>query len=148
MPRIIEIHDLSLPDLYPYACRSEVQLLRYFEPAPGIFVAESPNVIRRALDAGYEPLSMLVENTAVTERAPDVIARCGDIPVYTAELQLIGRLTGYKLTMGVLCVMRRKPLPDVRAVCAHASRIAVLEDVTNPTNVGAVFRSAAALTGL
>lgn len=209
MPDFVEIKDRNLPELQVYAITSEVQLLRYFEPEPGLFIAETARVIARALDAGYEPLSMLVEkrqlenirrkrmgraktaNTAeaaeaqvsgdqAVERAErpgkgqpgkglpgkeqpggdlpgqsesqqtgedlsDIIERCGDIPIYVADLVVLTQITGFALTRGVLCAMRRHPLPDAETVCRHASRIAVLEEIMNPTNVGAVFRSAAAL---
>lgn len=141
----ISITDFSLPELAPYACTAEVQLLRYFEPKPGVFVAESPRVIGRALDGGFQPLSLLVEKTLAEKQAGEIIRRCGDIPVYTGDAEVLVRITGYRLTQGVLCLMRRKELPGVEEVCAKAERIAVLEDITNPTNVGAVFRSAAAL---
>ncbi len=145
MPRIIPIDNLALPELEPYASTSEVRLRRYYEPQPGIFVAESGKVIGRALDAGYEPLSLLVETRQIGEGARGLLERCGDIPVYTAEMEVLGKITGYHLTSGILCVMRRRELPDLASVCANASRLAVLENITNPTNVGAIFRSAAAL---
>lgn len=143
--KIISITDLSLPELAPYACTAEVQLLRYFEPKPGVFVAESPKVIGRALDGGFQPLSLLVEKTLAEKQAGEIIRRCGDVPVYIGDAEVLVQITGYRLTQGVLCLMRRKELPGVEEVCAKAERIAVLEDITNPTNVGAVFRSAAAL---
>lgn len=139
------ITDITDPMLDVYARTSEVQLLRFFEPNPGIFIAESPKVVLRALDGGYEPISLLVEKRQIEGEAAEVIKRCGDIPVYTAEFDLLTELTGFKLTRGLLCAMKRRPLPSVREVCAGARRIAVLENVVNPTNVGAVFRSAAAL---
>lgn len=145
MPNKIEIDNLDNEDLKPYACTSEVQLLRYFEPQPGIFIAESPNVICRALNAGYEPVSMLVDRNLVSGYARDIIERCGDIPVYTADSNVLIHLTGFHLTRGVLCAMRRRELPEAEAICSKATRIAVLEDIVNPTNVGAIFRSAAAL---
>lgn len=145
MAEITEITDLGIPELFPYTQTAEVQLLRYFEPEPGIFIAESPKVIRTALDSGYEPLSLLVEKKYITGQASDIIERCGDIPVYTAPSEILTQLTGFKLTLGVLAVMRRKPLPNPEEILASASRIAVLEDVMNQTNVGAVIRSAAAL---
>lgn len=145
MSNIIEITDFNAPELVLYARLNEVQLLRFYEPKPGFFIAESPKVITRALDAGYEPVSFLMEQRHVTGEAKDIIARCKDIPVYTASLDVLTKLTGFQLTRGMLCVMRRRQLPSVDAVCAHARRIAVLEDVVNPTNVGAIFRSAAAL---
>lgn len=158
MPDFVEIKDLNLPELQVYAITSEVQLLRYFEPEPGLFIAETARVIARALDAGYEPLSMLVEKRQLEnirrkrmgraeagEDLSDIIERCGDIPIYVADLAVLTQITGFALTRGVLCAMRRHPLPDAEMVCRHASRIAVLEEIMNPTNVGAVFRSAAAL---
>lgn len=145
MSNIIEITDFNAPELDLYARLNEVQLLRYYEPKPGLFIAESPKVIERALDAGYEPISFLMEQKHVTGEAKDIIARCKDIPVYTATLDVLTKLTGFQLTRGMLCAMRRHPLPSVDMLCANARRIAVLEDVVNPTNVGAIFRSAAAL---
>lgn len=145
MPNIVEITDLSLPELFPYSCTSEIQLLRFNEPDPGIFIAESPKVIRRALDAGFEPLSLLMERKYITGQGSDIIERCGDIPVYTAPSEVLTALTGFKLTQGALCAMRRKPPDTPDALLRTATRIAVLEDIMNQTNVGAIFRSAAAL---
>lgn len=145
MPNIINITDFNTPELDVYARLSEAQLLHYYEPNGGLFIAESPKVIERALDAGYTPISLLLEPQHITGQAKDIVARCGDIPIYTAELEVLTKLTGFRLTRGVLCVMRRMPLPTVEEVCAGARRIAVLENVMNPTNVGAIFRSAAAL---
>ncbi len=145
MPNIIELTDLSVPELDIYARLSEPQLLHYFEPDSGIFIAESPTVIELALNAGYQPLSLLLERPHIEGQAKNIIARCGDIPVFTAEFDLLTQLTGFKLTRGALCAMRRKPLPEVAEICKNARRIAVLEDVVNPTNVGAIIRSAAAL---
>ena len=142
---IMEITDLSIPELDIYARLSEVQLLRYYEPKEGLFIAESPKVVERALDAGYQPLSVLVEKKHIKGEAKEVLAHCGDIPIYTAEFSVLTRLTGFQLTRGMLCAMRRKPLPTVEEICRGARRIAVLENVVNPTNVGAIFRSAAAL---
>ncbi len=142
---ITEINDLNLPDLKPYTITNEVQLLRWNEPEQGIFIAESPKVIRRALDAGYEALSLLCERKYINGQAKDIITRCGDIPVYTADSDILTSITGFHLTQGVLAVMKRRQLPDLKSVCQNASRIAVLEDVMNQTNVGAIFRSAAAL---
>lgn len=144
--KVIEIKDFTLAELKPYTCKSEVQLLRYFEPKPGIFIAESPKVISRALDAGYEPISLLVEKERITTKAvQDIMEWCGNVPIYTADIDLLTQITGFHLTQGVLCAMKRYKLPDWEAVCSKAMRIAVLEDVMNPTNIGAVFRSAAAL---
>ncbi len=145
MRNITEITDFSAPELDVYGRLSENQLLHYYEPAPGIFIAESAMVAERALDAGYEPLSLLVETRHMEGDARKLLARCGEIPVYTADLPVLTKLTGFPLTRGVLCAMRRKPLPDVRTVCEGACRIAVLEKAMNPANIGSVFRSAAAL---
>lgn len=145
MSNIIEITDLNIPELDVYARLSEVQLLRYYEPDLGIFICESPKVIDRALNAGYLPLSILIEDTEQKGEALNTIQRCGDIPIYTANHETLSQLTGFNLTRGMLCAMRRKALPSVEEVVKNARRIAVLEDVVNPTNVGAIFRSAAAL---
>ncbi len=145
MPNIIEINDFSAPELDVYARLTENQLLNRHEPEKGIFIAESPKVAERALNAGYEPLSLLLEPKHITGEAREIVARCKDIPIYTAEFEVLKQLTGFPLTRGVLCAMRRKPLPSVESVCSNARRIAVLENVVNPTNVGAIFRSAAAL---
>lgn len=145
MPNIIEIKDFSAPELDVYARLSEAQLLHYYEPNGGLFIAESPKVIERALDAGCKPVSLLLEPKHITGEAAGIIARCRDIPVYTAELDVLTQLTGFQLTRGVLCVMHRPKLPSIETVCAGARRIAVLENVMNPTNIGAIFRSAAAL---
>lgn len=143
--RIIEIKDFYAPELDVYARQTEAQLLNKDRPQEGMFIAESPKVIGRALDAGYEPVSFLVEQRQMEGEAKLVLDRCPDIPVYTAEFDVLTQLTGYKLTRGMLCVMRRKPLPEVREICRGADRVAVLENVMNPTNVGAIIRSAAAL---
>ena len=145
MPQVIEIADLSAPELEVYARLTEGQLKNRAEPEKGLFIAESPKVIDRALDAGYEPVSLLMERKHIEGQAREIVARCGEIPVYTSELSVLKELTGFPLTRGVLCAMRRKPLPEAEAVCAGAKRVAVLEEVVNPTNVGAIFRSAAAL---
>lgn len=145
MANIIEITDFAAPELNIYARYSEVQLLRINEPNPGIFIAESPKVVERALDAGYKPISMLVEHKHIETQAKELIARCGNIPVYTAEYDVLTKLTGFALTRGMLCAMTRRTLPTVEEVCRNARQIAVLENVVNPTNVGAIFRSAAAL---
>ena len=145
MSNIIEITDFNAPELDVYARLNENQLLNRANPAEGIFIAESPKVIERALDFGCEPLSLLLETRHVETQAKEIIARCGDIPVFTAELPVLTQLTGFQLTRGVLCAMRRPPLPSVEETLAGANRIAVLENVMNPTNVGAIFRSAAAL---
>ena len=145
MANIIEITEFMSPELDVYARLTEKQLLNRHEPEKGLFIAESPNVVERALNAGYTPVSLLLERKHITGQAAHIIDRCGDIPVYTADFDVLTQLTGFQLTRGVLCAMRRKPLPDVREVCAGARRIAILENVMNPTNVGAIFRSAAAL---
>lgn len=145
MANIIEITDFAAPELDVYARLTENQLLCREHPENGLFIAESPKVVERALDAGYEPVSMLVERRHIDGEARDVIARCGDIPVYAAEFDVLTRLTGFQLTRGVLCAMRRRALPAPEQILADAKRVAVLEDVVNPTNVGAIFRSAAAL---
>lgn len=145
MPNIIEIQDFSAPELDVYARLTENQLLNRAEPEKGVFIAESPKVVLRALDAGCVPISLLVEKKHITGEAKEVISRVGDIPIFTAEFDVLTQLTGFQLTRGVLCSMRRPPLPSVEEVCKNARRIAVLEEVVNPTNVGAIFRSAAAL---
>ena len=142
---IIELTDFSAPELDIYARLNEAQLLHYYEPHGGLFIAESPKVIERALNAGYTPVSMLVEKKHITGEAKHIIARCNAIPVYTAEFDILTQITGFQLTRGALCAFKRGPLPDVAALCANAKRIAILEDVVNPTNIGAIFRSAAAL---
>ena len=145
MPNIIEIQNAALPELDVFARLTEAQLRNKQEPEKGLFIAESPKVIERALNAGYEPVSLLMEQKHITGDAADIIARCGDIPVYTAEREVLAGLTGYELTRGVLCALRRRPLPSVEDLCASARRIAILESIVDPTNVGAIFRSAAAL---
>ncbi len=142
---IIEIADFEAPELDVYARLSENQLLNRHEPEKGIFIAESPKVIERALDAGCQPLSLLLERKHIEGQARDVIARCGNIPVFTSDFEILTQLTGFKLTRGVLCAMRRPPLPSVENICGQARRIAILENIMNPTNIGAIFRSAAAL---
>ena len=145
MPNIIEITDFAAPELDVYARLTEAQLLNRQAPEQGLFIAESPKVIDRALDAGYVPVSLLLERKHIAGQASGVIARCGDVPVFTAETEVLTELTGFRLTRGVLCAMRRPPLPSVEAVCAGTRRITILENIMNPTNVGAIFRSAAAL---
>lgn len=142
---IIQVTNLQLPELELYSRFSENQLLHYFEPEPGVFIAESPIVAGRALDAGYEPISILAEEGELQGASAGFISRCPGVPVYTAPMEVLTQLTGFALTRGLLCAMRRKTLPSVAAVCAGARRIAVLENVVNPTNIGAIFRSAAAL---
>ena len=145
MPEIIEITDFNAPELDIFARLTEAQLMHCFEPLGGMFIAESPKVIERALDAGYEPVSLLMEGKHIEGQAKEVIARCPGVPVFTSDLQTLTKLTGFQLTRGVLCAMRRKALPSVESVCKDARRIVILENVMNPTNVGAIFRSAAAL---
>ncbi len=145
MPEIIEITDFSAPELDIYARLSETQLLHYYEPDTGIFIAESPKVINRALDAGFEPVSFLLERKHIENQAQGVISRCGDVPVFTSDPDVLTKLTGYSLARGALCAMRRKKLPSVEEICSNARRIAVLENIMNSTNIGAIFRSAAAL---
>ena len=145
MPNIIEITDFNAPELDVYARRTEVQLLNREYPERGLFIAESPKVIERALDAGYEPVSCLVERRHIEGEAKEILKRCGEIPVYTAAFEVLTRLTGFQLTRGMLCAMRRKALPTAAEVCAGKRRVAVVDNVMNPTNVGAIFRSAAAL---
>lgn len=158
MPDIIEITDFSAPQLDIYARLREVQLLHYNEPKQGLFIAESPRVIERALDAGYVPISLLLERKHVETQAQEIILRCDavfrkasektekGIPVFAADFDVLSKLTGFPLTRGALCAMHRPPLPDPVQICSDARRIAVLENITNPTNVGAIFRSAAALS--
>lgn len=171
MINIIEIKDLDAPELQIYYNLNEAQLFHYFEPKPGIFIAESPKVIERALDAGCVPMSFLMEKKHVETQAKDILARCDklqsrdikqtdkmevengnsnmsaerEIPVYTAEIEVLAKITGYQLTRGMLCAMYRPALPSVEQLCKNARRVAILENVVNPTNVGAIFRSAAAL---
>lgn len=145
MGQIIEITDFSAPELDVYARLTEAQLLNRFEPAKGMFIAESPKVIDRALNAGCHPVSLLMERKDIQGSATEIIARCPDVPVFTADRDILAQLTGYHLTRGVLCAMLRPKLPSVENILQNARRIAVLENVMNPTNVGAIFRSAAAL---
>ena len=164
MINIIEIKDLDAPELQIYYNLNEAQLFHYFEPKPGIFIAESPKVIERALDAGCVPLSFLMEKKHVETQAKEILARCEKlqsrdltqkslvyredehvIPVYVAEVEVLAKITGYQLTRGMLCAMYRPTLPSVEQLCKNARRVAILENVVNPTNVGAIFRSAAAL---
>lgn len=145
MAQMIEITDFDAPELDVYARLTENQLINRHEPEKGMFIAESPKVIERALDAGYMPVSILTEKRHVEGEGQKILARCGEIPAYTAEFDVLTKLTGFQLTRGMLCAMYRQPLPSVQSVCKGAKRIAVLENVVNPTNVGAIFRSAAAL---
>lgn len=145
MARIIEIAQLDAPELDVYARLTEAQLRRRREPERALFVAESPKVIGHALDAGYRPVSLLMERRQLEGAARALLARCGDVPVYTADRDVLAELTGYTLTRGVLCAFRRPAQPEAEEICAGARRIAVLEGIVDPTNVGAIFRSAAAL---
>jgi len=145
MPNVIEITDFHAPELDTFARLTEAQLRSRAEPDKGLFIAESPKVIERALNAGYEPTAFLMERRHITGDAAELLSRCGEIPVYTADREVLESLTGYQLTRGVLCALRRRPLPSVENLCANASRIAILESIVDPTNVGAIFRSAAAL---
>ena len=164
MINIIQIKDLDAPELQIYYNLNEAQLFHYFEPKPGIFIAESPKVIERALDAGCVPMSFLMEKKHVETQAKEILARCDKlqsrdltqeslvyredehvIPVYVAEVEMLAKITGYQLTRGMLCAMKRRRLPSVEGICQNTSRIAILENVVNPTNIGAIFRSAAAL---
>ena len=145
MSQIIHITDFSDPALDVFARLTEAQLRNKLEPEKGIFIAESAKVIRTALQAGYEPLSMLMENKHVEGQGAELIAMCPDTPIYVADAAILEKLTGYKVTRGVLCAMRRKPPRTVEEVCANAKRIAILEGIVDTTNIGAIFRSAAAL---
>ena len=145
MPDIIEITDLDAPELDVFARLTEAQLRSRREAQKGIFIAESPKVIERALNAGYEPISLLMERKHIEGQARTLLSRCEGIPVYTADRAVLAGLTGFELTRGVLCAMRRPALPSVEALCANARRVAVLEGIVDSTNVGAIFRSAAAL---
>ena len=164
MPNIVEVTDLTRPELDVFTRLTEAQLLNRFEPAKGMFIAESPKVIERALDAGCVPMSFLMEKKHVETQAKEILARCEklqsrdltqkslvyredehEIPVYVAEIEVLAKITGYQLTRGMLCAMYRPTLPSVEQLCKNARRVAILENVVNPTNVGAIFRSAAAL---
>ena len=146
MTEIIELTDLDeREELQLYTSLNEAQLLHYYEPNGGIFIAESPKVIERALDAGCQPVSFLMEKKHVQTQGREILERCPDVPVYVAKPEILAQVTGYQLTRGMLCAMKRPDLLPVEEVCKHAKRIAVLENVVNPTNVGAIFRSAAAL---
>ncbi len=145
MSDIIEINNNSTDVLQIFALLSEPQLLHYFEPELGLFIAESPKVIERALNAGYEPYALLMERRDVDGQMKELIPRCGEAPVYIADYDEITEVTGFKLIRGALCAFRRKRPADIAELCKNARRIAVLENVVNPTNIGAIFRSAAAL---
>lgn len=142
---IIEITSLTHPGVEVFATLTEAQLRNRIEPDKGIFIAESPKVIRVALDAGYEPVALLCEEKHITGDAADIVERCGDVPIYTGSRSLLASLTGYTLTRGVLCAMRRKPALPVAQICADARRVVVIDGVVDTTNIGAIFRSAAAL---
>jgi len=145
MANIIEIADFHAPELDLFARLTEAQLRNKLEPEKGIFIAESPNVVRLALDAGCQPVAFLMERKHIDGQAKPLLERCGDVPVYTADSDVLAQLTGFHVTRGILCAMRRpKPL-TVEEVCANARRICVLEGIVDPTNIGAIFRSAAAL---
>ena len=146
MSEVIELTDLDeREELQLYTSLNEAQLLHYYEPNGGIFIAESPKVIDRALDAGCQPISFLMEKKHVQTQGREILERCPDVPVYVARPEILAQVTGYQLTRGMLCAMKRPDLLPVEEVCKQAKRIAVLENVVNPTNVGAIFRSAAAL---
>ena len=145
MPNIIEITDFHAPELDPYARLTQNQLRKRLEPEKGIFIAESPKVIDRALDAGYKPVSLLMERKQITGPAAGILSRCGDAPVYTADREMLAELTGFELTRGVLCAFHRPAPRPVEELCKNARRVAVLEGIVDSTNVGAIFRSAAAL---
>lgn len=142
---VIEITSLDQPGAELFGALTEAQLRNRIEPEKGIFIAESPKVIRVALDAGYQPVALLCERKHLTGDAADIVSRCGDIPVYTGERSLLSTLTGYTLTRGVLCAMRRPVMPEVAEICRNARRVVVIDGVVDTTNIGAIFRSAAAL---
>ena len=143
-PQIIELHTLDLPELAVFTSLTDTRLRAKTEPEQGILIAESPKVIATALDAGYRPISLLMERRQIEGPAKAILERVGAVPVYTGDRALLASLTGYTLTRGVLCAMHRKPLPDAGTICRDARRVAVLENIVDTTNVGAIFRSAAA----
>lgn len=145
MANIVRVLDFNAPELDVYARLTEGQLRNRQNPEKGVFIAESIKVIEHAMDAGYEPVSLLMEERQAEGQARELIERCGEIPVYIGEREVLSNLTGFQLTRGVLCAMRRPAIPSVESVCAGAKRVAVLEGIVDPTNVGAIFRSAAAL---
>ena len=142
---VVEIADLSMPELDVFARLTEAQLRSRLEPEKGVFIAESPKVITRALDAGCQPLALLMERRHLGGQGGALLERCGAVPVYTADRAVLAELTGYELTRGILCAMRRPVQPSVEELCVGARRVAVLEGIVDTTNVGAIFRSAAAL---
>lgn len=145
MGNIVRISNLDASELDFYSRYSEVQLLHYYEPKEGIFIAESPKVITRALDAGCVPISLLMEEGQTGGETKEILERCAQVPVYTARAEVLTKLTGFALTRGMLCAMYRPVLPSIEKICEGARRLVILENVVNPTNVGAIFRSAAAL---
>ena len=145
MAYIVEITTYDAPELDVFARLTQAQLRNRLEPEKGVFIAESPKVIARALDAGCEAVSLLMERRHIDGDAKEIIDRCGDIPVYTADREVLAKLTGFELTRGVLCAMKRPKLKTVEELCANARRVAVLEGIVDSTNVGAIFRCAAAL---
>ena len=145
MNKITEITDFLADELDVYARLTENQLLNREYPEDGMFIAESPKVIERAIDAGYEPVSCLMEKKHIEGEGRDILERIKDVPVYCAEFEVLTQLTGFKLTRGMLCAMKRKTLPTVKEICENKSRVVILDKVMNPTNVGAIIRSAAAL---
>ncbi len=145
MSNIIEITDFNAPELDPYARLTQAQLRNRLEPEKGIFIAESPKVIARALDAGYQPISLLMERKQITGPAAEILTRCGNAPIYTADRNMLAALTGFELTRGVLCAFHRPAPRSVVELCRNAHRVVVLESIVDSTNVGAIFRSAAAL---
>lgn len=145
MAQIISVNELSIKELEVFCGLNEAQLLHYSEPDEGLFIAESPRVIERALDAGYQPVALLAEERYLTRDGGGILPRVGDIPVYVCREEILRGITGYNLTEGMLCAMRRKKLHAPDRLCRNARRIALLENVVNPTNIGAIFRSAAAM---
>lgn len=145
MLNIIPIQTLNHPELSLYTSFSEVQLLRYYEPDPGLMIVESPNVIERALQAGYTPVSFLTEKKYIKEHPLSLFSLFPDVPIYTSSLDVLSNILGFTMTRGLLAILKRKKLPEVNDLCAVGKRIAILENIVNPTNIGAIFRSAAAL---
>ena len=145
MANIIEITDISVPELEVFAQLTEKQLRHKLKPEKGIFIAESGKVIELALAAGCEPVSLLMERKQLTGQGKNILDRYDDVTVYTGDREVLAGLTGYRLTRGILCAMRRPQLPPVQQICAQASRVAVLDNITDAANVGGIFRSAAAL---